>query len=321
MLNCFIKEINMLKKIIINLLLIFTVFFAIEYAAFVKTKKENIKFQQLVKLESNKIQNYKTRYVLMEDFSPAPFRGSFMNKETNKKPVLWFGCSFAEGAGLEDNKTPCYKISQLTRRSCLNKTKGATGVQYMYYQLSKQNFSKEVPQADFIIYTFIWNHIHRLYNYQINPLVDMFNLRYKNNNGTLEEIKPVFKPLYSSFFIRRILNKKVNKSVLREANDFELFNLIMKETAELVKKYYPKSTFIMLEFPDTSRKELPLKEIKTLESYGIIVVRVKDLIGNADIYDDKYWLPGKIHPSEQAWDIILPELVKNYMHDKYLQNE
>lgn len=45
MLNCFIKEINMLKKIIINLLLIFTVFFAIEYAAFVKTKKENIKFQ------------------------------------------------------------------------------------------------------------------------------------------------------------------------------------------------------------------------------------------------------------------------------------
>ncbi len=305
----------MIKRILTNILLIFFVFSIVEYAAFVKTKNENMIFKsQADKLEANNTVNYRTKYTILKDFNTTIYRNSFISEKTDKKPVIWFGCSFAEGAGLEDNQTPCYKISQLTGRSCINRSKGATGTQFMYYQLLNPDFIKEVPEADFVIYTFIWNHLQRLYNYQINPLIDMFNLRYKDKNGVLEEIKPVFKPFYSSFFVKRILNRKVYKAAKLEEYNFKLFNLTMKETAGLIKKQYPNAVFIMLEFPELSGNNLPVSEIKKLESFGIKVVRVKDLIGDLNIYDEKYWLPDKIHPTEEAWDIILPELKKRYIN-------
>ncbi len=304
----------MMKRILINLLLIFSVFCVVEYVSFVKTKNENMGLKlKADRLEANKTQNHKTKYILLKEFNPSIYRNSFIYKTSDKKPVLWFGCSFAEGAGLEDMQTPCYKISQLTKRNCINRSKGATGAQFMYYQLNKTDFIKEVPEADYVIYTFIWNHLQRLYNYQVNPLIDMFNLRYKDKNGNLEEIKPVFKPFYSSFFIKRILNKKVYKAALQEKHDFKLFNLTIKKTAEIIKDKYPDATFIMLEFPELSKAELPASEIDELESYGIKVVRVKDLIGNINIYNEEYWLPDKIHPTEETWDIILPELARRYI--------
>ena len=133
----------MIKRILTNILLIFFVFGIVEYAAFVKTKNENMIFKsQADKLEANNTVNYRTKYTILKDFNTTIYRNSFISEKTDKKPVIWFGCSFAEGAGLEDNQTPCYKISQLTGRSCINRSKGATGTQFMYYQLLNPDFIK-----------------------------------------------------------------------------------------------------------------------------------------------------------------------------------
>ena len=183
----------------------------------------------------------------------------------------------------------------------------------MYYQINDDKIMDDAKTADFIIYTFIWNHIQRLYNYQVNPLIDMFNLRYKIIDGNLVDITPQFNPLYSSFFVKRILNKIVFEQAKQESYNFRLFNKIMKETYNISQKRYPNSKFIFIEFPELSKKELPDYEVKELESYGIKVVKVKDIIGNVDIYDQKYWLPDNIHPTEQAWDLILPTIVEKYM--------
>ena len=184
----------------------------------------------------------------------------------------------------------------------------------MYYQINDDKIMDDAKTADFIIYTFIWNHIQRLYNYQVNPLIDMFNLRYKIIDGNLVDITPQFNPLYSSFFVKRILNKIVFEQAKQESYNFRLFNKIMKETYNISQKRYPNSKFIFIEFPELSKKELPDYEVKELESYGIKVIRVKDIIGNIDIYDPKYWLPDNIHPTEQAWDLILPIIVEKYMN-------
>ncbi len=305
----------MIKRILVNIALICLLFCIIESYCFYKTKSENEMFKQKAdRLETNNTRSYKTKYVILKSFNPIIWRNSFVNETSEKKPVLWFGCSFAEGAGLEDNQTPCYKISKLTKRNCINKAKGATGTQFMYYQIKNDKLIEEVPSADFVIYTFIWNHLQRLYNYQVNPLIDMFNLRYKIKNGELKEVKPLFKPFYSSFFVKKILNKKVYNQYKKECIDFELFNKIMEKSANRIKNLYPDSKFILLEFPDLSRNQLPDYEIKKLESYGITVVKVTDLTKDIDIYNNKYWLPDNIHPSEEAWDIILPELTKKYLN-------
>ena len=303
----------MLKRIFINLLLIIMALTFVEAYSFNRTKIDNEKFKtQADRLEANSTRQYKTQYRLLEPFNTTLFRNSFIKDNANN--IVWFGCSFAEGAGLNDNQTPCYKISELTGKSCINKAKGATGAQFMYYQINDDKIMDDAKTADFIIYTFIWNHIQRLYNYQVNPLIDMFNLRYKIIDGNLVDITPQFNPLYSSFFVKRILNKIVFEQAKQESYNFRLFNKIMKETYNISQKRYPNSKFIFIEFPELSKKELPDYEVKELESYGIKVIRVKDIIGNIDIYDPKYWLPDNIHPREQAWDLILPIIVEKYMN-------
>ena len=305
-------RVYMLKRVFINILLIFVVLVSVEFYSFYKTKIENDNFKkQADQLEANNTRKYKTKYRLLKPFNTTIYRNSFIKNKS--KNILWFGCSFAEGAGLNDNQTPCFKISELTGKSCINKAKGATGTQFMYYQINDENIMNDAKSADYVIYTFIWNHIQRLYNYQVNPLIDMFNLRYKIIDGNLVDITPQFNLLYSSFFVKRFLNKIVYEQAKEESYNFKLFNKIMKETYNISQKRYPNSKFIFIEFPELSRKELPDYEVKELESYGIKVIKVKDIIGDIDIYDKKYWLPDNIHPTEHAWDLILPIIVEKYM--------
>lgn len=301
----------MFKRILINLLLILIAFIIIEsYCFYIQTVENETFKKQADRLESNNTRSYKTKYRLIKPFCPTTYRNSFI-KENSQKSIILFGCSFAEGAGLQDNQTPCYKISELTGKSCINKTKGATGTQFMLYQLENATIDENV---DYVIYVFIWDHINRLYNYQVNPLIDMFNLRYKITHNGLKNITPTFNPLYSSFFIKRLLNKKIANQIDKELADFHLFNAIMKKSLEISKKKYPNSKFIMVEFPELSRKELSKYEIKKLERMGITVIKATDLIGNINIYEEKYWLSDKIHPTEQAWDLILPKLKEKYMN-------
>ena len=302
----------MIKKILVNLLLIILVFAFIEYKSFLVTQTANTKFKlHADKLPDNNTSDFKTKYVILKDFNVSKKYKSYY-KNTEKKPILWFGCSFAQGAGLNENDVPCKKISDLTLRTCLNKSSGATSTSFVYKQINDENFIKENPNADFVIYTFMWNHLHRLYNYQVNPLIYMFNIRYKYKNNKLQEIKPIFKPIYSSFFIKRLLNKKIHSEIKKEEKNFILFNALMKESAAKIKTMYPNAKFIIIEFPERTGKELPKKEIDILNSYGIEVFKAKDYMKNIDIQEDKYWLADEIHPSAELWNIILPKLKEKY---------
>ena len=309
----------MFKKILVNILLIVLLVSSLEVFCYIKEKEFNLARKQYAdKLESNNTRNFITKYRLLSDFKALPARKSFFVKNSNKKPILWFGCSFAEGAGLTDLQTPCYKISQLTGRSCINKSKGATGTQFIYYQLKNDDFFTTTPSVEYIVYTFLYNHIYRLYNYQVNPLIDMFNLRYKLENGELKEIHPTFRLIHSSFIIKRFLNNLAQHKAKNEEIDFTLFNEIMKASKQITSSKYPNSKFIILEFPDLSGKELPYYEIQKLKDMGIQVVKVKDIFQSKikdknGIYDSKYWLNDNIHPSALLWDVVLPEIVKQYI--------
>lgn len=305
----------MLKKFFVNLILIILALLSLECYSFFITKNQNEIFkEQASKLKSNNTAGYYTKYRLLNKFNVKACRKSFFKNSSCKKPIILFGCSFAEGAGLDDVQTPCYKLSQLTGRSCINKTKGATGTQFMYFQLSDDEIMSDTPEAEYIIYVFIWNHLQRLYNYQVNPLIDMYNLRYKVVNGHLKNITPNFNPFYSSFLIKRLLNKIVNERTYKESCYFNLFNKIMEESVNIAKKRYPNVKFIMIEFPELSRKKLPAYEIEKLKKMGIQVVKAQELAGDNNLYDAKYWLPDNIHPTEEAWDLILPELKKQYLN-------
>ena len=306
----------MLKKIFISLVILIFLLGILEAYSFLLTHKENEEFKLIAKRINKTASDYKTEYKLLKPFQNNIYRNSTIIENTTKQPILWFGCSFAEGCGLDDNLTPCYKISKLTKRSCINKAKGTTGTQFMYYQLKQNDLKEKYPEVDYIIYIFIWDHLQRLYNYQVNPLIYMHNLRYKITKNGLKEINPQFNPLYSSFLVKRILNRKIKLAGKKERQNFKLFNEIMKESALIAKEKYPNSKFIMIEFPEVSYTELPNHEIKELETYGITVLRVKDFIPtHEDIQDKKYWLEDEMHPSSDFWDLFLTKIVEQHINE------
>lgn len=305
----------MIKRILVNVILVSALLLSIEAFCFYKTKAENEIFKQSAgRLKFSSASEYKTKYKILEDFKPAAFRKSSIIDNAEKKPVILFGCSFAEGAGLTDNNTPCSRISKLTGRSCINRAKGAMGAQFMYYQLLNEDFYKQAPEAEYIVYIYIYNHLKRLYYYQVNPLIDMFNLRYKIENGKLKEIKPFFKPFYSSYAVKRLLNTKSADFAEEEGKDFKLFNKIMLESVKLIKEHYPAAKIIMLEYPEPFNLSIPDYEREQLESMGVKPVKVLDLTQDIDIYDKKYWLEDDIHPSDAAWDIIMPRFAEKYLN-------
>lgn len=230
-------------------------------------------------------------------------------KKSNKRPVLFFGCSFTEGMGLKNEQTLAYKISELTNRTTYNRGKSSTGPQFMYYQLNDKNFKKEVPDAEYIIYTFIWVHFERLYNYRTCQFVKDLNLRYKVVNNHLVEVNPVFPPFYSLYTVKNLQYAIEKKKTDQEIKDNKLFNLMMEECFKLAQKKYPHSKFVILEYPDWNKKNLSSEEIKKLQNMGFVFIDAEKLVGH-NFDDNKYILEDKLHPSELVWNEVAPKLVK-----------
>lgn len=227
----------------------------------------------------------------------------------NKKPLLFFGCSFTQGSGLKEKQTLTYKISKLTNRTIYNRGRGGTGPQFVYYQLNDKNFKQEVPDAEYIIYTFIWDHLYRLYSYSYGPYGNDQNLRYKIVDNKLEEIKPTFVPFYTLFMVKKIQFNIRDRKFFKEEQNYELFNTLMQESIKIAQKKYPNSKFIILEYPDSRDRKFSQDEILKLKNMGYTVINIEKLLGH-DLKQKKYRLGDDIHPSEYAWDEIAPKLVQ-----------
>jgi len=254
----------------------------------------------------------KLRYIKMIPYNIKNVRElgrSTLYGDSKKRPILLFGCSYTQGAGLNDEQTLSYKLYKLTNRTTYNKGIGGAGAQHMLNMLEQEDFYKEVPDAEYIFYTFIWDHILRLYGYYLSPYDNKLNLRYDFKNGKLQEIKPVFVPFYSLYSVKRIQDYIKLKNATNDSEAFKLYTAIMVKSKKLTDKHYPDSKFIIILYKDGGRGIFDRKQIKTLEKKGFIVIDAEKLLGH-ELISDKYRLGDKEHPSEAAWDEIAPKLVQ-----------
>ncbi|MBR6162699.1 hypothetical protein IKQ26_02245, partial [bacterium] len=84
------------RIILINILLILLVLGGLEFYSYKLTNDKNMAFKaQTDKLESNNSRDYVTKYRLLKDFY-APRTRYFTGSNPDLKPILLFGCSFAE---------------------------------------------------------------------------------------------------------------------------------------------------------------------------------------------------------------------------------
>lgn len=307
---------RLLNVLLINLSIFLLLFSFLELYSYKKLTYTLHKAMIRLNVKSSD-DEWKVKYEKINKFNYLKWKKLFrpvLYGSEAKRPLIFFGCSFIYGFGLENNQTLPYKIARLTNRTVYNRAYNCWGAQHVLYQLKRKDFEKEVPDAEFIIYTFIYDHLNRLNRYTVGLPPEMM-LRYEILNNKPEELKPSFLPLYSLFTVRYIQDSMTKIKNKNYDNLIYLFNTIMDESIRLSHQKYPNSKFVILEYRelnyDISDEEL-LKfnqNIKNLINRGFIVIDLQKLVGH-ELNTKEYLLDDGFHPSEKAWEEIAPKLVK-----------
>lgn len=312
---------NYKKIIFVNLIILIIVLILIEVCSYTRlTKKYEKPLQDINKLM--KATGQKVIYLKYRDTRAFNYRQiekvmrKPVYKKSNKKPIVLFGCSFTYGYGLEENQTFSQKLADASGRTVYNRGWIGTGTPFMYYQLNRKDIKKEIPDAEYIIYTFMPDHFYRLLGGRVSAFAPDIMLSYKIKNGKLIEQKPLFLPLHSLFTvinIEDIIHSKKNRDLEPQK---QMFDKLMLESFKLAKLKYPNAKFIILLFDNKEEHNKGGKSnaistyVKTYNQKGFVVIPVDKLLGHK-LEDSKYYTTDGYHPSETAWNEIVPKLVKN----------
>lgn len=306
----------MKKIIIVNIIAIIFVFSIIEIISYANLYK---KYKDAI-INYNKIINRKTIFPLSYKKVVLPNKNNLLDnfrpiekRDKEQKPIVLFGCSYTYGFGLEDNQTFSYKLANATNRTVINRGKSGTGLPFLYYQLNDKNIINELPKdTEYIIYTLIPDHFARLYRYRNFALTGDHTLRYKIKNDKLVIDKPFLNAIHSLFSVIILEEYLAEKNYQNDSKDFQLFNKLMDESKILINENFKDAKFVILYYKGPFDTDNTIDKI--VEDY---VNRNKDItlinINEEFPYiqkDKDYWLLDNDHPSEKAWDLIVPRIIE-----------
>ncbi len=230
-------------------------------------------------------------------------------KDSTLPPVVLFGCSYTEGFGLRENETLSARLSDYTNRTVYNNGFSGSGLSLIEMILSSEEVVKALPpNAEYIIYTFINDHIRRMYTYRSWSFAqEMFPRYVKRNDGIeLKYPSPSLNWLYRTFIHRTIEEYIAIYRACNSQTDEYFFRRIIKRIDDKIKNNFKQAKFVILYYDVPGYYEIIENSIKEL-NLNIILLNVYDFIPNID--DEKYWQEDG-HPSAEAWEVIVPKLVE-----------
>lgn len=281
------------------------IFFNIEKIHYLKIRKN------AAEAISSDIVSYSFK---VKDFSINKIKFRPVEKYGNTKTFLLFGCSYNYGTGLKDNETFSHKLAKATDGTVYNQAFPGWGAQNMLYQLKQKEFYRQIEAPpDYVIYTYIPDHLKRLNNFQWGNFFDnTINLRYKKQGNDFVEIKPILKPLWFLSTVKEMQNLYAGflNSKINHKRNFKLFSSIMEESYRILKFHYPNTGFLILVYPfyDTISPE-EINELKNLQEKGFTVINVQEIV-KVNLNDAEYHFGNDCHPTEKAWDVIVPALLQ-----------
>ena len=292
----------MIKKLIINFLILILLIIIAEFIAFLILffKYKDALYNSFMSGDSLK------SYFLTRPFNPETYDYHYRSplfSEKKRDGIIIFGCSFGEGDGLNDEQNLSGKLFKLTNYNVYNRSDGGFGTQTMLYQLETEDVLKVTPNCKYIIYVFIEEHLKRNLMYRCWPFLHKVTIRYKlDKNGELKQERIPLLFIYSNIYklyegsLPLIYGKEYSK---------KLFYKIIEKSYIKSKKLYPNSKFIILNY---FWSEVPFKN--ELEKMGIQVLTTYDLTPK-HIFSREWQISEyDTHPNEKFWDLITPLLIE-----------
>ena len=212
----------------------------------------------------------------------------------------------------------------MTKRNVFNFSLCACGIQHMLYIINQNffvildNYDVSSFPPEYAIFVYIPSHLQRLQS-DIFPNIQSINginLKYYINNDKLTLYDYPSNILYKTFLLKAfhlMLDKKNELNLLEyKYNRFMLANEIFLESKRLLESKFPNIKFIILNY-QTENDESDLEVdfmFDVLKKEGFIVINSSDLIKRKFRYNSNDTVKDGEHPSEFAWDILLPKFVK-----------
>lgn len=304
---------KIIKYITINLLLVFFTIFLIELFLFTK---DYLSIEYEYKFNwNNYFSEMHQRYT---NINRIIFKNSFrkpiipQENSSSGLPIILLGCSFAYGEGLNEDENFSGVLSKFTKRAIYNLARGGHSQKTSLYIL-RENFNntnedilKNNNQVEYVIYTYIDNHLRRLYvNVAFSPVPD-YKIVKENNNLHLKYKKNYF---YKNLYLYKNLTEFIYKIKMKQDanNVFNIFCLYIKEINNEIKTKFNanghETQLVILVYQNNG-----IEDWDILRKEGIIVIDINELLG-FDINQDEYQL-SDFHPNAKAWEVITPELIK-----------
>ena len=322
---------KILKIVLLNFLVLALIIMLIDFCVY---QKHVIAYKKNYSAEFLKVfpvikyfENYRAGYEgqTIQEIDNLSFRNDLTPFNINKKEggIIFIGCSYTFGTGIEDNEILSYLIYKNTNRNVLNLGIQAGGLQHFYYLINKNNFFKDnFPESfnpEYVFYTYIPNHIERL-NSKIYPqplMVNGYYVRYKLEDNKLELQKPLLPSfLYKSFIVKSFLYNcqiaRDNEAKEIQDDNFALFNKLLIETRKIMEQKYPNIKFVILRYRtvnDGETAELP-DMWDVLKEEGFIILDSEELIGRKFEYNSSDCTADNHHPSVKAWKMLVPKIIE-----------
>lgn len=234
-----------------------------------------------------------------------------VERKGNKHNIILFGCSFTYGSWLNSHQTFSYKLAEQTQSTVFNRGVGGWGLQHILYQLKRKDFYAEVNPPDYVIYTFMDDHVRRLNQHQAYSIFEnSIMLRYKEKNNEFVEIRPFLLPFWILYSVKES-QRWLERDLIKNKNEacFITFVKMLKECKRILNCHYPNAKFVVLTYSDNFYNNPIHKKLwNDLKKDGFILVDVSELMGH-NTMNKGYRLTDN-HPSSKAWDEIVPALVK-----------
>ena len=233
----------------------------------------------------------------------------------DKTPIVVFGCSYAFGQYLNYNQTFSYKLAHKLKRPVYNRAISGGSFQHMYLQSTSESLYNTIPAPDTVIYIMIQDHYRRsMVNYfQNTDMHIMPHYSIKNNKLTADNYNNKLLMFIKSLYITRHLNHiYADRYISNKKNSEKITDnavlYLSKSRRNFEEKWHAKPRFIVILYEDWDimyKEELR----KKLEDNGFVVLETKD-ITNEDLRIEKYQMQDNHHPSEQAWDMLVPKIAE-----------
>ena len=315
-----------MKKIIkICWILLFNIFLIIllsEMTIYINAIREDIKVHipNIKYLDKSTIieiftKNYKytmLKYQNFDDFYNFVRKYKFrkpLGLEYKNKPIIVFGGSFAWGFGLKDNENFAAHLSSLMQCPVYNRSYEMWwGPQNMLYQAQREDFYKEVPEPQYVIYILIEEHYLRAATKSYGLFSPYPYLHYSlDNKYNIKREKNEF--LQNFITYRQFSFDKATR--IDWAEKQILFNKIFNETKKEFDKHWKNYKFIILIYEENeeTKENFHNRNLEALANNGFIIISVYDLVGRIMNENDDF-IFDKCHPNSNTWNIITTALVK-----------